>query len=243
MHLTSAAQVLQNVNQYLWRSCDVSGGLDLVTLCWNKAAQHIGELQKTATKSCKYTLTLYNPFVMAVAAIIQGYITLLRTHWGTTLIFLLVARSLYRRYCTPLRHVPGPFLASITTLWLLSVQYSPRQHHIYVELHQKYGPVVRISPYRVIFACPDSINEYFGWNKSKWWKALWPNPTVKNHGGVLEVTAHKAAKAKVMGAYNMSYLIKSEGKVDGHIIAFMDKLAGKLGQPFDFAPYGQFFGK
>lgn len=46
----------------------------------------------------------------------------------------------------PLRSVPGPFLARFTRWWYFFAIYKGDFERTNVELHKKYGPVVRIAP-------------------------------------------------------------------------------------------------
>jgi len=46
----------------------------------------------------------------------------------------------------PLRNIPGPFLARFTRLWYLIEIYRGNFQITNIELHKKYGPVVRIAP-------------------------------------------------------------------------------------------------
>lgn len=57
-----------------------------------------------------------------------------------------VFRTLYHAYVTPLRDIPGPLLAKFTRLWLLRAIYTRKYHEINSQLHQKYGPIVRLAP-------------------------------------------------------------------------------------------------
>jgi hypothetical protein len=56
---------------------------------------------------------------------------------------------IYLRYIHPLSKVPGPFLASTTNLWWIYTVRRRRQHLSTQELHEKYGPLVRITPNEV----------------------------------------------------------------------------------------------
>ncbi|KAI1804351.1 cytochrome P450 [Daldinia bambusicola] len=68
----------------------------------------------------------------------------------------------YRLFLDPLRDIPGPFLWRYTSL--------PRFYHIVKgdihnkarELHDKYGPVIRITPYEVIFNDPQAWKDIYG---------------------------------------------------------------------------------
>lgn len=162
-----------------------------------------------------------------------------RHHWVILLSTAFVARYLHRRYRHPLRAVPGPFLASVTSLWLVKYMFRHDQHRDYVELHRKYGPVVRISPNRVIISTPKHINEYFSWDKSRWWTAFAGHPTVSDHGGFLSAEEARGEKAKIMGGYSMSHIVKSESKMDSHIRELMSQLGKRTGTIFDLAPWTQ----
>ena len=54
-----------------------------------------------------------------------------------------------------LRHVPGPFVASLTDFWL-AFHYWRDVHYedLIAGLHEKYGPIVRLGPSRLSFASP-----------------------------------------------------------------------------------------
>lgn len=46
----------------------------------------------------------------------------------------------------PLKAVPGPFAARFTRLWYFLEIYKGSFEKTNIELHEKYGPVVRIAP-------------------------------------------------------------------------------------------------
>ncbi|KAI1167499.1 cytochrome P450 [Nemania serpens] len=74
---------------------------------------------------------------------------------------LIVAYALYtaiwRLYLSPIAHIPGPRLAALTRLYemyydaWLGGQYTFK----IIELHKKYGPIIRISPWELHIADPD----------------------------------------------------------------------------------------
>ncbi|KAM7198734.1 benzoate 4-monooxygenase [Naviculisporaceae sp. PSN 640] len=63
---------------------------------------------------------------------------------------------------SPLRHVPGPFLAKFTNLWRLFAIWSDRYPLTIQQLHKKYGPVVRIGPNTVTLDFPELIKTIHG---------------------------------------------------------------------------------
>ncbi|EKV08442.1 hypothetical protein PDIG_59030 [Penicillium digitatum PHI26] len=64
---------------------------------------------------------------------------------------LLVVYISYILYFHPLSQYPGPKIASLTSLWRAYYVYKLVLHEKLVELHQQYGPVVRIGPNHLHF--------------------------------------------------------------------------------------------
>lgn len=63
--------------------------------------------------------------------------------WNPWLLVLLIGaicvRVIVRRYCTSIRDIPGPFLASFSSLWqVLQILKGHTEAEI-LELHRKYG--------------------------------------------------------------------------------------------------------
>jgi hypothetical protein len=57
-----------------------------------------------------------------------------------------------------LRKIPGPPLASWTSLWLMwHMHHEDTFHVVRKKLHQKYGPVQRYGPNRVMFSDPIAV--------------------------------------------------------------------------------------
>ncbi|KAK1997308.1 cytochrome P450 [Colletotrichum falcatum] len=57
----------------------------------------------------------------------------------------------------PLKHIPGPWHTLVTHYVLKFNTIRARRIHYIHSLHQRYGPVVRISPYQVAVADPDAF--------------------------------------------------------------------------------------
>jgi len=77
-------------------------------------------------------------------------------HWVLTLVSAFVLQAAYKRYSSPLRRYPGPFVASFSRLWKVKSTASGRTHLDHIDLHRKYGPVVRIAPNEVSIASPEA---------------------------------------------------------------------------------------
>ncbi|KAI1481787.1 cytochrome P450 [Daldinia eschscholtzii] len=86
--------------------------------------------------------------------ILLGAWEIFKEQWPLLIPLFIVLRILYRRYASPLREYPGPFLASFSRLWKVMSTISERTHLDHIELHRKYGPIVRISPNELSFSSP-----------------------------------------------------------------------------------------
>ena len=79
----------------------------------------------------------------------------------TLIVFLLALTLLFRRSISPLSRIPGPFITRFTSLPLIYNEFkSNRRLHVH-SLHQKYGPVVRLSPNEVSFTSLDALKEIY----------------------------------------------------------------------------------
>lgn len=56
-----------------------------------------------------------------------------------------------------LKHIPGPFPASITNFQRMRWVETKRSHLILQQMHDKYGELVRIGPNMVSFCNPEAI--------------------------------------------------------------------------------------
>ena len=80
----------------------------------------------------------------------------------TLFIALLILRLVYQRYSRGLNRFPGPFVASFTDLWKVRYAYNSSQRPAYVDVHRKYGDVVRIGPNELSFSDPRAIGDIYG---------------------------------------------------------------------------------
>lgn len=86
----------------------------------------------------------------------------------TSLIMALVIGSfgliylVWVREATPLRKIPGPYLASVSKLWMIYKTRQLKRHELDLELHDTYGPVVRIGPNYVLVSSPGALKTIYG---------------------------------------------------------------------------------
>ena len=78
----------------------------------------------------------------------------------TTFVLYTLATRLY--IYLRLRHIPGPFAASLTNLWLLTKMRRGSWREAMIQLDRKYGPVVKYGPQRVLFSQVDAVPIIYG---------------------------------------------------------------------------------
>lgn len=82
----------------------------------------------------------------------------------TTVLPIFVASSIvwwFLRDYLRLRHIPGPFLTSFTNLPRLYWVWSNRAHEKHIELHKRYGKIVRLGPNMVSVADAKEIPQIY----------------------------------------------------------------------------------
>ncbi|VUC35462.1 unnamed protein product [Clonostachys rosea] len=118
---------------------------------------------------------------------------------------------------TPLRNVPGPFLARFTNIWYLFQVHSGHVERKNCELHETYGPVVRYGPNRYSFNSPEAIKTIYGHStqfaKSSFYDAFmvpgrWNVFTERN------IKFHASLRREYQATFSMSNLVNFEPYVD-----------------------------
>lgn len=132
-----------------------------------------------------------------------------------------------------LAHIPGPFLASISHLWLMTTSTSGRIDAIFEETAQKYGPVVRIAPNEVLTSDVDvlrragavrgTFERYHSWYSGVRFAEVENTITLPGR------EAHDRRKARIAVSYNISgrEVDLLEPSVDAQVLAMMALLRRK----------------
>ena len=84
-------------------------------------------------------------------------------YWPYLLIALLVIHLVRNRYKPVLRNIPGPFLASLSDLWLFQHCARGKSFRDY-ELHRKYNSsLLRLGPNTISVADIEASRIIYGW--------------------------------------------------------------------------------
>ncbi|KAK1764513.1 cytochrome P450 [Phialemonium atrogriseum] len=158
---------------------------------------------------------------------------------------LFLIRVVARRWWSPLRQVPGPWLAAYTRLWKLYHTSRDNMELVNIDLHRRYGPIVRIAPHEVSIDDPeDSLRVIYGhgtrFTKSRWYEAsdppgghsLFTDPDIKRH-------AHE--RRMVASGFSMSALLEMEDFVSECVKVFETRMNefAESGQALDMAHWLQ----
>ncbi|OAL64901.1 hypothetical protein A7C99_4337 [Trichophyton rubrum] len=149
-------------------------------------------------------------------------------------IFLVISVKSYYR----LSHIPGPFFARFTNIPRLLWVKSFNAHRIHIDLHKKYGPIVRFGP-----------------NMSDFYRSLLLKTRSKPVEGIFATqneAIHRALKRPISNVYSMSHLVSFEPYVDTAMRVFCEQLESRFAKtesgsgsgktiPCDFGQWLQMF--
>lgn len=109
-------------------------------------------------------------------------------------------RSWYR-----LRHIPGPFLAKFSYLFLAYVQQSGRQYYIFRDEYTKYGPLVRVGPNELSTSDPNVLRKMTSaraqYTRDDWYTGGRWNPYAHNMFTTTDTKTHDDIKSKMAIGY------------------------------------------
>ena len=74
----------------------------------------------------------------------------------------LIGPIVYTHYHGGLNAIPGPFTASFCNLWKVLAVYNNDMPRRNIEVHRRFGPVVRIGPDHVSFSTPEALHTIHG---------------------------------------------------------------------------------
>lgn len=166
---------------------------------------------------------------MAASAPVTG---LLLAYWPLAIPSLLILYLVSNRYQKGLRQVPGPFLNSLSTLPRIWSVYRGHHHLDDLQLHAKYGKVVRVGPNLISIADTSEINQLYGittkFVKSPFYdlastydeEGLVPDPFVLRKDKAL----HSRMKRNAANAYSLNGLIQFEPWVEPVLSRFIHHL-------------------
>lgn len=152
-------------------------------------AAHLSSTRTSATMSYIW-LTIY--------ALIPGAIAFLALFW----------------HQDKLCHLPGPALVAYTNLWRCLDALRGKQMIQHIQLHKRFGPVVRIGPNTVSLADVESISHVYGttkpYRKSEFYAAFDAAPGMPTIFSTRDDATHKIMSRQLGTAYSVSSVREME---------------------------------
>ncbi|KAI1171599.1 cytochrome P450 [Nemania sp. FL0916] len=131
-----------------------------------------------------------------------------------------------------LRHIPGPFLASFSHLWVARAVFSGRIPYIVNAEQEKYGAVVRVAPDAVAISDPDTISRLVSarspYTRGEWYASMRIDYRGDNLLSEIGATSHAKRKAIVNTGFSGKFVAIMEAKIDKWVAALVDSIRAKV---------------
>jgi cytochrome P450 len=149
---------------------------------------------------------------------------------------LVICRAVYLLFFSPLSAIPGPWYAAISNVWITYHVVRLEQCKTVQKLFEKYGPVVRIGPNKVVFrdlASTRSVYSHHKFDKSTYYKSLLTNDN--DHAmTTLEHASHSMRRKAYAPHYNPTHLALYQPEIHEAVLEMLEKLDAIAGfQPVE----------
>ncbi|CAH0050575.1 unnamed protein product [Clonostachys solani] len=149
-----------------------------------------------------------------------------------------------------LYNIPGPFLASFSSLWKTWDTYKGDSQHTAIKLHRQFGPLVRVGPRHVSVGDPAAVKTIYSVNGGFTKTAFYPIQAVRyqkkpllNLFATRDESYHRRIKRPIAHTYSMAALTALEPKIDHVSKLLMQKLKAfeSANQSFDLGEWLQWY--
>ncbi|OBT38851.1 hypothetical protein VE00_10578 [Pseudogymnoascus sp. WSF 3629] len=172
---------------------------------------------------------------MALGNSISGVILVVPATIGTFASLLLLAvlltcgYILYNVYLHPLSKYPGPFWSAATHIPRVRVLLSGQLSYHVLELHEKYGDVVRIGPNELSYNNANAWKDIYGFKQGHAQLPKDPNFYTSPPGGAhsiitTDVAGHSRMRRLVAHAFSEKALREQEPLMKGYMDLFIQRL-------------------
>lgn len=171
---------------------------------------------------------------------------LLALPWSTIILLSVAPLTwiVYQRFFHPLASIPGPFLASLTRLWMTKHSWDGDMNTTMIALHKKHGPLVRTGPNELSVSDLAAIKTIYGagtqFRKSDWY-SVWQGHRKFDLFAERDEKIHSQQRRLVSRAYSMDALKDLEPHVNAAIETFLSKMSALKGQSIDMGKWTQLF--
>ena len=157
----------------------------------------------------------------------------------TALIALAVLRICsqisYNLFFSPLRKIPGHWLAKTTGGYLKWKEISGDRTTTIHKWHQQYGPAIRIGPNELSFSDAETVKEIYGQQTSFQKAPIYEFMTLPPLGvfSLINKNAHSQRRRLLSHAFSQSNLLESEPLIRRHIQNLLMYISTRLEKPVD----------
>lgn len=171
-------------------------------------------------------------------------------HPWLVLIAFVFSRLIWNKFQPHVWKIPGPTAAAYTKFWRVYDVWKGQAHLTAIDLHKKYGPIVRIAPNHVSVSDPSYIPVFYNIKENYTKTGFYPIQSISwkkqpemNLFSTRDPTYHRVEKRKVGAAYSLPNLLESEAAIDSCITLFMERLEEFASQqkPVDLGAWLQYF--
>ncbi|KAK7961239.1 cytochrome P450 [Apiospora saccharicola] len=151
----------------------------------------------------------------------------------TLLVVYLATLCIYRLFLHPLACFPGPKLAAVTRYYEAYFDVLQEGQYTFkiAELHNKYGPIVRISPYELHVNDP-AFHEKLYRQEGRWDKYGWAFNAFGAHGASITYYTtsrshdlHKARRQPLNPFFSKTKVVAREDLINRNIAVLCDRLS------------------
>jgi len=92
---------------------------------------------------------------------LNNLVFLVTNIWGFISQLVLMYFALHKTHFAPVSKLPGPTYTRFTDWWLMAKEFASQRRDYIHQLHQQYGPVVRLGPNEVSFTSLEALKEIY----------------------------------------------------------------------------------
>ena len=137
---------------------------------------------------------------------------------------------IYARTLHPLAGIPGPWLASVSRVWIILKTRRGHMDEIQRALHAQYGPLIRIAPNEIACSEPEAIKQIYRTQapltKTDFYPP-WRNTSMSKYPDNFSGTdekLHSERRRIVNNVYTLSNVLQSEVYIDKCSNLFVEKM-------------------
>ncbi|KIX94105.1 uncharacterized protein Z520_10131 [Fonsecaea multimorphosa CBS 102226] len=147
-----------------------------------------------------------------------------------------------------LSHIPGPWLACFSQLWIFNVTSKGDLYLTMEEVLHKYGSPARIGPNMIMTDDPEFVRVITAprspFRRGHWYKGMKIDPRINNLLSEQDEKRHAELRAKMMPGYTGKEVPNLEESIDDRVLDLVNLIQREGVEkraPIDFAVFAQYF--